>query len=92
MYKGALNENCPANEIIDTAEGCKIAADVLELPYSDAEVWFSFESNSHPLGCIYRTNNHGTKTRVYFNKNTHGETNPGKRREFGGVCSSGGRF
>ena len=81
-FKNGVGENCPVNQIIDTENKCKAAADILGLFYMEAS-----NSGDYPAGCYYKG------WYGYFNEITDpSQTNPANFDSIGGLCIEMGKI
>ena len=77
-FKSDPNENCPANQVIDTKSKCEAAADALDLMYMNLN---SNPPSDYPAGCYYKT------YFGYFNQLTNpSQTKPQNFNSNGGLC------
>ena len=77
-FKASANENCHANQIIDTESKCRAAAEVLNLKFISIYI---VTPSAHPAGCYYE------ELFGHFNKITNpSQTNPESFDSNGGIC------
>ena len=78
-FKANANENCQANQIIDTESKCRAAAEALNLKFITIYI---VTPSDHPAGCYYQ------ELFGHFNKITNpSQTNPESFDSTGGICT-----
>ena len=77
--KKSKGEECDANEVINSEDICKVAADALGIWYVGMNLYASF-----PVGCFWRSAN------AFFNDGETVSNNPAYSGNSGGICLSQG--
>ena len=81
-HKNSKGEECNANEVIDSEDICKLAADTMALNYNGRK-----NLNSRPAGCYWSSSN------AFYNYPTTASANAAYADNRGGICwSKGIRF
>ena len=78
-----INDNCQANEVIQTEVQCKDAAENLGLAYNS-----KVNTGKHPIGCFYNDEDN----EAYFNENVDGLNTWKVHGKYGGVCKIPGKL
>ena len=79
-----IGKNCDTNQIIDTADTCKVAAGVLGMIYNS----YTLSTQHHPAGCYW----HSDHEEMWFNEITDPSiTHPEVFGPRGGVCRNTGK-